>query len=533
MDQAHDGRGDQAAFGSERGESPSPRESAFGALREIMRRVESAAPDDPALAEACAVLGRWLLDIGSRRAPTVDDDASAPAPTDSRSRVERLLRIGDGATTVSVPQEVGLGSAERDALPAQTPGDAPPRPATTPLSTIVARSLLKAECCRWAMDRRRRMEEDADFDQSIKPRDVELRDRLRTLPDCYAWSLDPYASLPDDRRLDDAAGCYEALADAVELAALVESADRAAEGRAEQIYRLVAECCSALRRSLLDAGVEKDADQQAAFDWLRARVFEDQIYIDRHMRLDDPADPSAWPDRRDAAARVRAEIGSARAAEKEERNLIGRLGYIAKRWGDYDGAEVAVQAQKFADAVDQLVAIGLRPSDPRIREPLLTLIDNLPDGLDVSGPFSEALRFADEHIARREAEGQAPPTEEGEPIAEVRDARELLRGKVAVLVGGTCRPRSRDALRDGLELSELRWIATREHESVSNFEAQVRKRDVDLVILAIRWSSHSFEAVKSVCERDGIPFVRLPRGYGVNQIAREVMQQASNRLRQG
>ena len=56
----------------------------------------------------------------------------------------------------------------------------------------------------------------SDFDLLVKPRDVALGAQTRALSDCYAWPLDPYVSLPEDRALDDAAGCYEALADALE-----------------------------------------------------------------------------------------------------------------------------------------------------------------------------------------------------------------------------------------------------------------------------------------------------------------------------
>ena len=48
-----------------------------------------------------------------------------------------------------------------------------------------------------------------------------------------------------------------------------------------------------------------------------------------------------------------------------------------------------------------------------------------------------------------------------------------------------------------------------------------------LVVLAIRWSSHSFGDVKGYCDQYGKPLVRLPAGYNPNQVAVQVLSQAS------
>ncbi len=54
--------------------------------------------------------------------------------------------------------------------------------------------------------------------------------------------------------------------------------------------------------------------------------------------------------------------------------------------------------------------------------------------------------------------------------------------------------------------------------------------DVAVVVLAIRWSSHSFGEVREFCERHGKPLVRLPGGYNPNQVAMQIMSQCSGRL---
>ncbi|MEZ6105837.1 MAG: hypothetical protein R3B96_06870 [Pirellulaceae bacterium] len=75
------------------------------------------------------------------------------------------------------------------------------------------------------------------------------------------------------------------------------------------------------------------------------------------------------------------------------------------------------------------------------------------------------------------------------------------------------------------------WIETREHQSIDGFEPYVARADVAVVLLAIRWASHSFGDVREFCERYQKPLVRLPGGYNANQVAAQILQQCSDRLR--
>lgn len=178
----------------------------------------------------------------------------------------------------------------------------------------------------------------------------------------------------------------------------------------------------------------------------------------------------------------------------------------------------------------------MRPSDPRIRDRLIAIADDLPEEIEQSGPYAEALRYVDEHLARLEARDEAGGGDDAvaaEPTEEVRRARELVSGKVAVMIGGCRRPHAHDALVLRLGLKELRWVSTRPHESLDRVAAEAGRKDVALVLMAIRWSSHGFEEVKRVCGHTGSWYVRLPRGYGVNQVARELVRQVGKAVERG
>lgn len=498
----------------------------------ILDRLKSLSADDEFRGAFARVL-RWLTDE-AKAAPIAD---AKPAPHKAEIPAERKpekmarvsLNIGDApSAVVQVPDTGDIPTRPEHAHERQTEREPekPARPEAAPPQTVVARARLKAEAARWAIERRRRIDEGADVRDHIAPTDKALIERARALPNCYAWMLDPYASLPDDRALDDAAGNYECLADAFGLTQQIIEHDSAPDGFLERAYELLAESCSALRVQLDRLGFLPDADQDDAFNWLRKRVFEDQIYIARHMRLSDPADPALWTDRQERIGALADELDQVMSFAKHRRQHLNKLGYIAKRWEDFDAAEKTAQTETLIETVERLIELGLKPSDPGIRDALIGLLDDLPPADDLPGRVGEAVRFADEHLARTEADQPPQPRRETRS-PEAERAASMLKGKVAVIIGGQCRPRSRDALRDALNLAELRWIATRPHEPIDNFGAQVIRDDVDLVMLAIRWSSHCFENVKDLCDAHEKPFVRLPRGYGVNQVASEVLNQVS------
>src|SRR5205823_2887284 len=103
------------------------------------------------------------------------------------------------------------------------------------------------------------------------------------------------------------------------------------------------------------------------------------------------------------------------------------------------------------------------------------------------------FQAVNEYLATRPAPEAAGAEE---PSPEVHAVAELLRGRHAVLIGGVERAASRRAIERAFGLSELNWISTRPHESVTIFEPAVARAEVAVVLLAIRWASHSYGDVK-------------------------------------
>ena len=178
--------------------------------------------------------------------------------------------------------------------------------------------------------------------------------------------------------------------------------------------------------------------------------------------------------------------------------------------------------------VDQMVAGGVPPSNRDIRIALLSVIEDLPEGTEMPDGFRRVLVEIDRYLARRTSASRKPPSHA--PAAEVAEAARLLHGRSVVLIGGTRRREPQEALRRALELSELIWIETKEHQAIDSFEPLISRADVAAVLLAIRWSSHAFGDVRQFCDKHQKPLVRLPGGYSPNQVAAQILQQCSGRL---
>ena len=156
----------------------------------------------------------------------------------------------------------------------------------------------------------------------------------------------------------------------------------------------------------------------------------------------------------------------------------------------------------------------------------------MPESLTPGRNVGLVLREIDRYLAERQSDDQAADRTDvaAEETEEVRDVRRLLAGKSLVIVGGETRPQSRQALIDAFDLADCYWPTFREHTSNTRFETYIDRPDVAVVLLAIRWSSHSYGDLKATCDTLGKPMVRLKAGYGVNRVAVDILEQVSGRL---
>ena len=85
---------------------------------------------------------------------------------------------------------------------------------------------------------------------------------------------------------------FDAVADAVALVKEMMPDVDANREYLEPALDLLAEAQSALKVAIDRIDGPRDHDQYRAYDWLRGVAAREQIFIQRYMRLNDPADPA-------------------------------------------------------------------------------------------------------------------------------------------------------------------------------------------------------------------------------------------------
>lgn len=61
--------------------------------------------------------------------------------------------------------------------------------------------------------------------------------------------------------------------------------------------------------------------------------------------------------------------------------------------------------------------------------------------------------------------------------------------------------RTQDFERRPLGVKDMIWHATNKHDSFKSIEPYVARQDVAVVVLLLRWTSHSFSNVADICKR--------------------------------
>lgn len=395
---------------------------------------------------------------------------------------------------------------------------------TAPPEVILQRLALKRE----AVELARRRAEDLKAGDAVPNRAryyAQVIAKARSLPNCYLWTCHAQHEGIDSDHWAELGGCFRAMESGLQTAIAALDIPNPGDFLSDALHHL-AEAQCALRVKCAEFHYE-DTDQVEVFEFLRRVTYERQIFISRYMQYADKADPATAGELLDRIEALSARIEARTRRDTHRQQALNRIRYELKRAG-HDLEEKISHWHRVFETVNELVLDGLPPSHPRLRELLLPHLDDMPEEEEL--PLSDAMRLVlremDTYLATQERTAHLR-AETPEPTAELERARRVLEGTVMVIIGGDCRHEARRGILRAFGLKGVNWIETRPHETTSQFEAAVARDDVRVVLLAIRWSSHSYGEVKHYCDRYGKVLVRLPRGYGINQIARELCLQGA------
>lgn len=469
-------------------------------------------PEDEELNSAIAVLARALASKLDGLPAVPPPQPPPPPPLPPPIPISQLPPLNIGSQYTPPPQATQMwgGDAERE-LDLLNP------------QIVADRCRVKADACRLIA---RRLTE-GNWDDA---KEDEVLQRAQALPDCHLWMMarDPFVTAP--KAWEDLAGAYSTAAEAcLMLRDWEQSPAPVASRHAPRVLSLAAEAQSVLLYAVADVrDVRVDFDQVQIFARVRSTARDRQVFIQKYLKREDRADPASWSDLSKRIAEVWSQFRTYGERDRLRTKCLSSLKFKLKSLREKPEDPPAEWA-RVLELVDEVVGLGLHPSNPDLRDLLLPGIDDIPE----EPPPPENVKLVLHEIDRYlESRPEADPAPRAERLsAEVAAAAELLRGREIVLIGGQNRPRHKAALMRAFGLKDLRWIVTPEHTSYTHFEPDVAREEVALVLLAIRWSSHDYESVKSYCDQYGKPLVRLPGGYNANQVAHHILSQAGDRLR--
>lgn len=432
---------------------------------------------------------------------------------------------------------------------------------TESLSLVVRRARWKATACRLTLDRRNvdelsSGEREAALAQ-ITVREQSLRTRLTGLPDTSTWMLD----IPFGRRVSEdgafdvdqaavdrfelVAISYETLALAAETAMELDEAGAFQGGPPAQLLYLMAEAQSALLASLAEAPTRSDSDQRDVFLWLKEQTTRFRIYVDRHMRLDDPADPKAWGDLTERLRKSAREIVEQRKTRRQRGQLLNKLRYHVHRLEEEPDLLVS-EVESLSVALERWVEAGFSKSDRQLSE-LLAGLEERADEEDSDGAAALSALFERLGLGEK-AKSASSETASGQPqrttsrkAAErnaklIEDVKELLNGRKVVLFAEGLEESERNAIHTELGSEAFEYdkvlLSSSAAERWQVLSARLDSDVVDLFLLGVKLPQDEYQSFKDACLERKRPFVRLPGVAAPAAIAHQITRQVGWRLRE-
>lgn len=407
------------------------------------------------------------------------------------------------------------------------------------LERISMRCRIKAVSCRHQI-LRQNQERDTPEEFESRQRMNDLIAQAKAIPDCFLWMFFRKGLPTSDEQLELIARCYEAMADAAELCHAMEPIDYwPNEDLVREALQLLSTTSSALRVSLEETWLtQPDIDQNEVHQWLKLVTAEHRYHVRHHMQLNDPADPEVdAPAARTKACEMLSQLKEQRAGRERAERLLKMALYHAQKVRDaaespYDTDPPDHDCQKVNDAIDDLIALDPQGLDGMIRElAAVASPDAFPDGIEA---HARLVTAAAQNAA--DSKPKSKPTDEDAPQGrtwsdDVIRVRKMFDGGQIVVVGGEPRRDAIERMIDAFELDGVEWPELTEHGSAEPMRAPISNAQTRLVVVIIKLTGHEHaDRARDFAKQASVPLVHMPAGYNPEQIAAEVLNQASTQL---
>ncbi len=415
----------------------------MAAFKPVIDQLQTIVENNPAYRTLLRDLGKALLALTEEApvatpAPSVDGmsaERTAPLPVTPEipSGLAPGPEVNGASSSTETAKSTPLTPAKPVRLVAPPPQPYNPTPVWRPtpmvtdedLPIIATRCRLKAEGARWAAMRQQLLDAGADYETEIEPHSRDLITRAKLLPDCFLWMCHRDGPTPSDlAQYEDLAGCFDAAAMALMLIDKLLKKPEEEQDAFEQVLDFTAEAQSALRGAIAAMDGYADTDQARIFTWLRTTGATRQILIQRYMRRDDPADPTLWDalQRRIQALDEKLQLVENRS--KRRQSLFNKLRYHLKLIQENPGQNRNHDRRKAIETIEEMVDNGVPASNRELRDLLISMIDDLPETLELPKNCQLVLREIDRFLSERPAKVDMPTT--AGPTGEVQRVAELV-----------------------------------------------------------------------------------------------------------
>lgn len=573
-------------------------------LRPVMDR-------QPEVRRAVALIGQWLIEIASTaeaaraepggsaasipaQTPTANAApstislppspapaaAAAPAPAPATAqhhasphaaseatpivvREQKLpLRLGNSILHVDVyatddearAATLAASNAKRSTARDEVRGSSPAREedahagcSQPDLNLIARRSRLKARSCIHSLAMAATNEGSREREALLEPM-RELIAQAKAMQSCFLWVFYKQRATAAASVIERCAWCYEALADAAELAARVEAADVIGSGVRSGAFQALAQAQSALRVALQDTWLTNaDQDQDDAYRWLAAATARYGIRIDRYLRLSDPASPEDTPRLRQRIALIGSDLDSARSRKRAIDAAIKRIRYHVRNISRSSHPATCDRDLYIIErTLGDLDELGVGSREPVVDAVLKPLKTTVTEGVTDSRPLlarwagigaaDDAADLADSTEAdtrpKDEEQDSEAEEQEGKSYSErVGMVRSMLAGQGIVIIGGQCREEARRRIQTAFQADWVEWVAIREHASGAPMRAPISRPNAAIVLIFIKLAGHlHVDEARTLAQRASIPAINITAGYNPEQLAHCILDQASERL---
>lgn len=573
-------------------------------LRPVMDR-------QPEVRRAVALIGQWLIEIASTaetaraepggsaasipaQTPTANAApstislppspapaaAAAPAPAPATAqhhasphaaseatpivvREQKLpLRLGNSILHVDVyatddearAATLAASNAKRSTARDEVRGSSPAREedahagcSQPDLNLIARRSRLKARSCIHSLAMAATNEGSREREALLEPM-RELIAQAKAMQSCFLWVFYKQRATAAASVIERCAWCYEALADAAELAARVEAADVIGSGVRSGAFQALAQAQSALRVALQDTWLTNaDQDQDDAYRWLAAATARYGIRIDRYLRLSDPASPEDTPRLRQRIALIGSDLDSARSRKRAIDAALKRIRYHVRNISRSSHPATCDRDLYIIErTLGDLDELGVGSREPVVDAVLKPLKTTVTEGVTDSRPLlarwagigaaDDAADLADSTEAdtrpKDEEQDSEAEEQEGKSYSErVGMVRSMLAGQGIVIIGGQCREEARRRIQTAFQADWVEWVAIREHASGAPMRAPISRPNAAIVLIFIKLAGHlHVDEARTLAQRASIPAINITAGYNPEQLAHCILDQASERL---